>query len=175
MYQCDILHFRCFLKSRNESNKSFSSDTLPVAQNEEERKKLRDVELKVMRFIDKLEQRGGNKTGLNIQKEAAKFRQQLLEVCNKHATILHVLTCIIIHLILTCGCLLQDFEASRNKHKKLKKDSRRDGSGSSDEKHRHENRKRKSSSPYYGESLVCVVTYKDSFSRFFFFTSQISF
>jgi len=34
-----------------------------------------------MRFIDKLEQRGSNKSGLDIQKEAAKFREQLLQVC----------------------------------------------------------------------------------------------
>ncbi|XP_066933290.1 U2 snRNP-associated SURP motif-containing protein-like isoform X1 [Clytia hemisphaerica] len=46
---------------------------------EEDRQRLRDVELKVVRFIDKLEQRGGNKSGLNIQKEAAKFREQLLQ------------------------------------------------------------------------------------------------
>ena len=34
-----------------------------------------------MRFVDKLEQKGASKSGLNIQKEAAKFRQQLIDVC----------------------------------------------------------------------------------------------
>ncbi|XP_047130391.1 U2 snRNP-associated SURP motif-containing protein isoform X1 [Hydra vulgaris] len=51
----------------------------PTLDNDEERRKfLRDVEVKVMRFVDKLEQRGGNRSGLNIQKEAAKFRKQLI-------------------------------------------------------------------------------------------------
>lgn len=61
------------------SEKEITEETSQI-QDEQERKKLRDVELKVMRFIDKLEQKGGNKTGLNIQKEASKFRRQLLQV-----------------------------------------------------------------------------------------------
>ena len=52
----------------------------PPPEDEGRRKFLRDVEVKVMRFVDKLEQRGGSKSGLNIQKEAEKFRKQLIEV-----------------------------------------------------------------------------------------------
>jgi len=55
------------------------SDTPPPEDDEGRRKFLRDVEVKVMRFVDKLEQRGGSRSGLNINKEAAKFRQQLIE------------------------------------------------------------------------------------------------
>ena len=77
-----------------ENDVSVDSDFSPVREksdrrsrdnspDEEDRQRLRDVELKVMRFIDKLEQRGGNKSGLNIQKEAAKFREQLLQVRNE--------------------------------------------------------------------------------------------
>ena len=74
-----ILHFFYILSSSPPSSKNAKGETSP---NEEERQFLRDVELKVLRFIDKLEQRGaGSKTGLNIQKEAAKFREQLLQVC----------------------------------------------------------------------------------------------
>lgn len=51
----------------------------PPPEDEARRKFLRDVEVKVMRFVDKLEQRGGSKSGLNIQKEAEKFRKQLIE------------------------------------------------------------------------------------------------
>jgi len=51
----------------------------PPPEDEGRRKFLRDVEVKVMRFVDKLEQRGGSKSGLNIQKEAEKFRKQLIE------------------------------------------------------------------------------------------------
>merc|ERR1719427_842499 len=51
----------------------------PAEEDEARRKFLRDVEVKVMRFVDKLEQRGGSKSGLNIQKEAEKFRKQLIE------------------------------------------------------------------------------------------------
>ena len=74
-----IFHFFPFLSSPPLSSKNAKGETSP---NEEERQFLRDVELKVLSFIDKLEQRGaGSKTGLNIQKEAAKFREQLLLVC----------------------------------------------------------------------------------------------
>lgn len=46
---------------------------------EARRKFLRDVELKVMRFVDKLEQRGSATRSLNITNEAQKFRQQLID------------------------------------------------------------------------------------------------
>ena len=69
-------HFSLFTRSPYPDEKRGKE----LSPDEEERQKLRDVEVKVMRFIDKLEQRGGSKSGLDIQKEASKFREQLLQV-----------------------------------------------------------------------------------------------
>jgi len=61
------------------STKSRSVSRSPQREDESDRRKfLRDVEVKVMRFVDKLEQKGASRSGLNIQQEAGKFRQQLI-------------------------------------------------------------------------------------------------
>ena len=63
-----------------DSKKKSNYQPPPPIQDESRRKFLREVEVKVMRFVDKLEQRGGTRSGLNIQAEAEKFRQQLIDV-----------------------------------------------------------------------------------------------
>merc|ERR1712150_33613 len=55
------------------------SDSAEEKMDESRRKFLREVELKVMRFVDKLEQRGTATRTLNIPNEAQKFRQQLID------------------------------------------------------------------------------------------------
>jgi len=62
-----------------DSKKKSNYQPPPPIQDESRRKFLREVEVKVMRFVDKLEQRGGTRSGLNIQAEAEKFRQQLID------------------------------------------------------------------------------------------------
>lgn len=70
------------LRSPSEIEKKKSKSKSPQPEESDDRRRfLRDVEVKVMRFVDKLEQKGASKSGLNIQKEAAKFRQQLIDVC----------------------------------------------------------------------------------------------
>lgn len=80
-----ILISLIFFSPKSDKRKTY--DTPPREDDEERRKFLRDVEVKVMRFVDKLEQRGGSKSGLNIQKEAQKFRQQLIDVRSKFSSV----------------------------------------------------------------------------------------
>jgi len=65
-----------------DADDSEDDDSSKEEEDESRRQFLREAEVKVTRFVDKLEQRGGSKSGLNIQKEAEKFRKQLIEEYN---------------------------------------------------------------------------------------------
>jgi len=56
-----------------------SSKTLSVDVDEIKRKKLREIEIKVAEFSERLEAMGAAKSGINIKEECDKYRTQLLE------------------------------------------------------------------------------------------------
>ena len=68
-------------KEGRTSPKGRTSPAVQVAEVDESRRKfLREVELKVVKFADKLEASGGPKSGRTLQEELSRFRAQLLEV-----------------------------------------------------------------------------------------------